>query len=113
VGELLRWEPDFGAIDGIIDEPYIDDLLEDVGQLVADAAERQAPRESGQGAASIHVEVHRGSSDALGDFSPESDEPIAYISWDQTHYYLIFAEEGTEDENPRPFLVPSLDQVHI
>lgn len=110
----IRWEPDLAAIAAVGYEPYIDDMLEDVGGLVADAAARQAPRESGSGAASIHVEVHRGSSDAFAStYSPETDEPIAYVSWDQDHYYMLFSEVGTEDETPRPFLLPALDQVHI
>lgn len=111
---LVRWEPDRLAIAGVIDEPYIDDVLEDAGQLVADAAERQAPRSTGAGAASIHVEVHRGSSDAFpSTYSPETDEPIAYVSWDQEHYYMLFMEVGTEDQSPEPFLTPALDQVRI
>lgn len=85
---------------GLSDEAA--DLLEDVGEVVADIAHDLAPKDTGAGADSIHGEVGE-------------DEESAYvdISWDRDHFYMGFKELGTEHESAQPFLRPALDQAHI
>jgi HK97 gp10 family phage protein len=97
-----------------LDHTAIDALLEDIGEDIADAARANAPHDSGAGAESIHAEVHRGGDDAFpSTYTPESDEPMAYVGWDQDHFYMGFKELGTEHEPAQPFLRPALDQARI
>lgn len=76
-----------------LDERLVGDLLP-VGHRVAQRAAQQAPKRSGEGAASIHAEV-------VGD--------EVRVSWDRQHFYLYFHEVGTSRMNARPFLRPALD----
>ncbi|MGI8682073.1 MAG: HK97-gp10 family putative phage morphogenesis protein [Mycobacteriales bacterium] len=111
----LRFIIDAAEVDDLLDGPEVEDLLQEVGDMVADRASEHAPKDSGEGAASIHAEVHRGD-DATAfpsTFTPEDDVPTAYIGWDEDHFYMGFAETGTEHQPARPFLRPALDQTNI
>lgn len=68
--------------------------LEHVGEQVAERAAQSAPKDSGEGAASIRAE-------RVGD--------EVRVSWDRDHFYLLFAEVGTSRQPARPFLRPALD----
>ena len=66
------------------------------GESIAATAARLAPRETGEGAASIRAEVASG-----------EDGPEVRVSWDERHFYLGFHEFGTARVAPRPFLRPA------
>ena len=68
------------------------ELLAD-GWKVAEAAASLAPRDTGGGAKSIRAELVKGQGD-----------PEVRVSWDRDHFYLGFAELGSEHQTARPFL---------
>jgi HK97 gp10 family phage protein len=111
----MDFRPDYAEIAALLDGQEVEDLLLDIGEDVADSARARAPQETGAGAASIHAELHRGGDSGAfaSTFTPEDDDPTVYVSWDQDHYYLLFAEEGTEDQQPTPFLRPALEQAEV
>jgi HK97 gp10 family phage protein len=110
-----RFDLDQSQVDALLDDPEVDQLLQEIVDDIADVARGNAPADSGEGAASIHGEVHRGHDSAAhaSTYTPETDAPIGYVSWDQDHFYLLFAEIGTEDQPATPFLRPALDQARI
>lgn len=115
---FFNFRPDPLAIARILDEDEgIEDAVLAGAEAVAEIARGLAPvGETGEGAASIHAEVHRGADPEAfaSTYAPEDDdEPIGYAGWDQDHYYMGFAEEGTEAQAPQPFLRPALDQAQI
>lgn len=75
--------------------------LEDEGLLDEIVAEmrRLAPKDTGEGAESIHAEL-----DDSGDFYR--------VSWDEAHFYMYFSEVGTGDEPARPFMRPVADRYN-
>lgn len=77
-------------------------MLQDVGDQVAGQAAALAPKQTGEGASSIHAEV-------------EVDDESGYadVSWDADHFYLGFAETGTSHQPATPFLRPALDATSI
>lgn len=111
----FRFRLDPRAVDDLVYDDDMDDMLQEVGDQVAEAAQTLAPTASGEGAASIHAEVHRGEDAGAfpSTYSPPDEVPTAYVSWDQDHYYMFFAEIGTEDQAARPFLRPALDQTKL
>lgn len=74
--------------------------LLDIGWEVAKRAAAAAPRDSGDGAASIHPEL----------FLIDGEAHVR-VSWDRAHFYMGFAEVGTEHQPPRPFLGPAARQI--
>lgn len=74
---------------------------DDVGDLVADDARRNAPKRSGAGAASIHSEPY---------LFPEGWG--AQVSWDLAHYYMIFQEVGTIHVPEQRFLRDALEHTY-
>jgi HK97 gp10 family phage protein len=73
------------------------EALRPAADAVAEAAKARAPRRTGKGADSIHA---------------ERTGPAEYkVSWDQEHFYMQFAELGTEKETARPFLRSALDTI--
>lgn len=85
-------------------EPTIIRWLENVGEQIAVGARALAPRETGQGAASIDWELTR---------EPDGEMGVR-VSWDRDHYYMWFHEAGTRGRqrngrgvSPRPFLRPA------
>lgn len=111
----LHFRPDRLAIESLIFDDDIDDVLQEAGDQVAAAAQDLAPKASGEGAASIHAEVHRGDDPGAfpSTYTPPDGEPVAYVSWDQEHFYMLFVEIGTEYQAARPFLRPALDQARV
>jgi HK97 gp10 family phage protein len=91
-----------GALGDLLHDSAIEALMQEAGDAVAANASSGAPKRTGAGAASIHAEV-------------ESDDQSAYadISWDPQHFYMFFAEVGTEHESARPFLRPALDSTTL
>lgn len=75
--------------------------LQRVGDQVADRAAASAPKLTGEGAASIHCEVES-----------EGGKPVAKVTWDRDHFYMLFSEIGTSEMPARPFLRPALDGTY-
>lgn len=103
------------AVEALAYDDDVDDVLQEAGEQVAEAAQNLAPANTGEGAASIHAEVHRGEDSGAfpSTYTPPDEVPTAYVSWDQDHYYMLFAEIGTEDQAARPFLRPALDSTRV
>lgn len=93
---------DEAAIDDLLDDDETLELLQDVGDEVADVARGKAPKRTGAGAESIHAEVE-----------VDDEGGFADVSWDSDHYYLGFAETGTSHQPATPFLRPALDETSI
>jgi HK97 gp10 family phage protein len=90
---------DRAAIDRLVDEPGARDVALDAGAQMAEYARLLAPKLTGEGARSI--EAYPGH-DAAGWF--------ADVSWDQTHFYMIFAEYGTQFRPEETFIRPAMDR---
>lgn len=99
----VDWHLDEAAIEDLgSDEDVQAFLQEEVGDpLAADAADL-APKASGEGAASIQAEV-----------GVDTESAYVDVSWDKDHFYMGFAESGTERQPPTPFLRPALDSFEI
>ena len=89
-----------------VDQAALKDLERDptvlaaVGQVAEAAAKKmrnRAPKRTGAGAESIHVE-------------PDEDNPGFRIGWDVQHFYMTFDEFGTQKEPARPFMRPTADE---
>lgn len=89
----------FAEIQATLLEPWFGELLEAYGQQVATRARANAPKRSGAGAASIHVEV-----------VIERGELVALISWDETHAYMRFTDLGTRYISARHYLEQALNR---
>lgn len=76
--------------------PDVEQALLDLGIAVAETAAALAPKDSGGGASSIRAEVVR-----------VAGVPEVRVSWDRDHFYMAFAEFGTEDQTATPFLRPA------
>lgn len=71
----------------------------DAAEPVVREAQRRAPKLTGRGAASIHIEADR-----VGDGTWEAE-----VGWTRERYYLRFHEMGDRYMPARPFLVPAAD----
>lgn len=98
----VRLELDLRAIDDLESDEDVEDLLEDIGEDIADRARPGAPTRTGAGARSIHAEL-------------DDDEtgPFVAVGWSPEHFYLRFAEEGTVHQRARPFLRPAFEATRI
>lgn len=96
----FRFDPDRAVMEHIAFDEETEDLLEEMGDLVAEIAHDLAPTLTGEGADSIH-----------GELDQDSESAFVDISWDQDHFYMGFKELGTEHESATPFLRPALDQT--
>lgn len=92
----VKWDPK--ALSAITSSGEVEAALMGAGWQVAHEAARRAPKRTGAGAKSIHPEVIRG------------PEPEVRVSWDQQHFYLAWAELGSEHQAPEPFLRPAAHQ---
>lgn len=90
----------FEKVDFTKDPGVIRRQLE-LGWEIAGLAARLAPKETGGGAKSIRAEVIR---------AEDGDEEVR-VSWDRDHFYMYFAEVGTQHQSARPFLRPAGYQV--
>jgi len=106
MGGDLRVELDPRALTELEQSPELTALLQQVGELVADAAQgnarRQGIRETGEGIASIQALVAR-----------DAEGIHVDVSFTADHFYMGFAETGTEDQAARPFLRPALDSTRL
>lgn len=93
---------DAGAIADLEDDPAMDDLLEDIADDIADLARANAPKLTGEGAASIH-----------GQLGEDADGSHVDVSWSDDQFHMGFHEEGTAELPPRPFLRPALEQYRL
>lgn len=93
---------DAAAVDDLLSDEETLDMLQEVGDTVADLARGKAPKMTGEGAESIHAEVE------VDDEGGHAD-----VSWDSDHFYLGFAETGTSHQPATPFLRPALDETTI
>lgn len=98
----VRFDLDTAAVESLGFDADVEDMLLDAGEAVADTARGLAPERTGAGGASIHPEL-------------ETDDESAYVdvSWDAEHFYMGFAELGTEHQAPTPFLRPALDSTTV
>ena len=76
--------------------PEVTRALDSLGRQIAADAARLAPKRTGVGARSI---THELGYDSAG--------PWVHVSWDRRHFYMQFAELGTEKQKPTPFLRPA------
>jgi HK97 gp10 family phage protein len=76
--------------------PEARDLVEMVGDLIAEQAAGDAPKDTGAGAGSIQAVTRLG---------PNGWE--ARVSWTKARYYMYFHERGTVHLPARPFLRPA------
>jgi HK97 gp10 family phage protein len=97
--DRIRVLVDQSALDALGTDPGV---LAGVG-LIAEAAaavmRERAPKDTGEGAASIHAE-------------PDPDEPGFRVGWDPDSFYLLFHEYGTEHQPARPFARPTADEFN-
>lgn len=70
--------------------------LRELGEQIVSDAQRDAPKNTGEGAASIAYEIGH-----------DSDGAYVRASWDRQHFYMFFQEVGTSEQPARPFLRPA------
>lgn len=98
----FEFDLDEGAVEDLADSAEMAELLQDIGDGIAELAASNAPKLSGAGAASIAAVVSGAGRDKHVD-----------VSWSPEHFYMGFAETGTEHQAATPFLRPALDQTKI
>jgi HK97 gp10 family phage protein len=98
----VEFQFDPSALGDLLESAETAALMQDAGNAVAATAADLAPKRTGAGAASIHAEVEQ-----------DAESFYADVSWDKDHFYMFFAEVGTEHESARPFLRPALDSTQI
>ena len=95
----VRLTFDRAAIRDIADDRGALGVSMRAGEQMADYMRLLAPKNTGEGARSIQPYPGH---DAAGWY--------ADVSWDQTHYYMIFAEYGTRSRPEEPFARPAMDR---
>lgn len=86
------------AIDALASDPAVLAAVRaEVAEPVAAAMRAGAPKRTGAGARSIHVE-------------DLPDGPGFAVGWDPEHWYLRLAETGSEHQPARPFARPAAEQ---
>lgn len=98
----MEFHLDPSATDDLENSDEMTELMQYVGDQVADTAEPLAPKATGAGARSIHAVVDH-----------DAEGIHADVSWSKHEFHIGFAEVGTEDQPARPFLRPSLGSTHI
>lgn len=93
----IRVTVDQAALKDLAHEPDVLAGVEKVAEAAAARMRDRAPKDTGEGAASIHVE-------------PDEDEPGFRIGWDPDHFYLSFHEFGTQHQPAEPFMRPVADE---
>jgi HK97 gp10 family phage protein len=95
-----RIKVDYRGIAALKDDPDILGAVEDfTDSVVVPRVKERAPKASGAGAASIHSE-------------PDPNGGGTLVSWDQDHFYMGFAELGTEHQPATPFMRPVADELN-
>ena len=95
----IRVVVDRAALDSLATDPGVLAGVEQVAEAAAGKMRGRAPKDTGEGAASIHVE-------------PDPDDPGFRIGWDPDHFYMLFPEFGTEQQPARPFMRPTADEFN-
>jgi HK97 gp10 family phage protein len=95
---LLVWDDTRRALRDVQQSDELRANLKANGDRVAARARVLAPKDTGAGAASIHCEVI----DVNG-------FPEARVSWTPEHFYMGFAELGTQHQRATPFLRRAAD----
>jgi HK97 gp10 family phage protein len=91
---------DQAAIDALESDPRVLAAIDkQVNPAVIARMKHRAPKDTGAGAESIHAE-------------PDPDQPGFRIGWDPDHFYMSFAELGTEHQPARPFARPTADEFN-
>lgn len=70
-----------------------EEVLRELGEQIVSDAQRDAPKDTGEGAASIHYEIDHDSKGA-----------VVRIGWDAAHWYMFFQEVGTSEQPAHSFL---------
>lgn len=96
-----------GWEDTLLEDEDTRDFLQEVGDEVADNA-RRFTEPDWEGAAGIFAEVRRAEDVGAG-----GEGVVVDISWEESDYGMGFNETGTEDQAPRPFLLPGLEATSI
>lgn len=81
----------------IAHHPQVQERFSRDAEQLARAAAQLAPKDTGEGAASIHAE--------------EQPDGSWRVSWDRAHDYMRFPEFGTESQAPQPFLRPAANRL--
>jgi HK97 gp10 family phage protein len=97
--DRIRVTVDQSALGSLDSDPGILAAVEQVAEAAAELMRKRAPKDTGEGAESIHVE-------------PDDDEPGFRIGWDPDHFYMLFPEFGTEHQPARPFMRPTADEFN-
>lgn len=94
----VRVDVDEAAVEAVVRSVDMRDLLLEVAQPIEERVVAGAPKDTGEGAASIRRE-------------PVLDGPdwTVRISWDRAHFYMYFHDRGTRRLPARPFLEPALE----
>lgn len=98
----FRLNLDAAAIEDLGYDDDVEELLDDITEQVVSLAQEKAPKDTGDGADSIH-----------GEAGTDADGAYVDISWDDEHFYMAFHELGTEHQPATPFLRPALDQTKV
>lgn len=93
----VKWNKD--AVAQVRRDPGVGRALLDAGWQVAEVAAGLAPKSpgGGEGAKSIRAEMAK---------TADADFEVR-VSWDRDHFYMGFAEFGTEHQKATPFLRPA------
>jgi len=96
----MRIEIDEAAIRALEKDPHVLAAIENtVVPAVVAEMKRRAPKATGAGAESI-------------DYEPDPDGSGFRVSWDKDHFYMYFAEVGTEHQPAQPFARPTADDFN-
>jgi len=102
----FRLDLDEDAIADLADGDDAEELALDAGDLVAERAQQLARAQglvrTGEGVESIQAVPGRDDDGAYSD-----------VGWDRDHFYMGFAELGTEHQPATPFLRPALEQTQL
>jgi HK97 gp10 family phage protein len=91
---------DQAAIDALASDPQVLAAVGEIADAVADRMRERAPKDTGAGAESIHAEP-----------APDAADGFR-VSWDEDHFYMGFAELGTEHQPATPFARPTADEFN-
>lgn len=98
----VEFQLDSSAFDDLEDSAEMAELMQYVGDEVADTADELAPMKTGAGARSIHAVV-----------DTDAEGVHVDVSWSKEQFHIGFAEVGTEKQPAQPFLRPALGSTHI
>lgn len=96
---MARISVNTAAVRRLDRDPAVLRQVQAVAEEAADRIEARAPKRTGGGARSVHSE-------------PDPTQPGFRVGWDRQHFYLSFAELGTEDQPARPFARPVADEIN-